>query len=169
MTWTNEDGLVQRFGVERSTSQTHGVSTRGVKNYLVVDLPDATALVNTLGTSYPPDEDSPFVPAGSIVTNAWFVATTDFTSGGAATLDIGFQQADGTLIDADGIDADIALAKLVDGAGTGVVNCDGAYVANAGGDGQQVLTNNAYVGFSYETAVYTAGAGKLILEYIKVE
>ena len=70
MTWTNEDGLVQRFGVERSTSQTHGVSTRGVKNYLVVDLPDATALVNTLGTSYPPDEDSPFVPAGSIVTNA---------------------------------------------------------------------------------------------------
>lgn len=169
MTWTNKDGLVQRFGVERSAQIQEGVSTRGVKNYLVVKLEDATALVDTLSTSTPPAEDAPFVPAGSIVTNAWFVATTDFTSGGAATLDIGFTTSTGALIDADGIDADIALAKLVDGAGTGVVNCDGAYVANGAGDGQQVLTNNAYVGFSYETAVYTAGAGTLILEYIKVE
>lgn len=174
MTWTNEDGLVQRFGVERSTSQTQGVSTRGVKNYLVVDLPDATALVNTLGTSYPPDEDSPYIPANSLITGAWFAATTDFTSGGSATLDIGLISATGAITDADGIAADVTITELTDAAAAGSVACDGAYVCNGSGstttvrDGAKVVGANAYIGFSYETAVFTAGAGTLVVEYIKL-
>jgi hypothetical protein len=171
--WNNKDGLVVRFGEDRSEQIQQGVVC-DPKNYLVVKLEDATALVDTLSTSTPPDEDAPFVPANSLVTGAWFTATTDFTSAGSATLDIGFQQADGTLIDADGIAADITVAELTDGAGTGAVACNGAYVCNGSGstttvrDGGQLLTQNGYIGFSYETAVFTGGVGYLIVEYVKV-
>jgi len=169
MTWTNKDGLVQRFGVERSTSAEQGFSTRGVKNYLVVDLLDAAAIPDSLSTATPPDEDAPFIPAGSIVTNAWFVVTTDFTSDGAATFYIGLQQGDGTLIDTNAIDANIALDKLVVSSTTGAFNCDGAYVVNAGGQIHPLVDTDSYVGFSYNVAAFTAGAGKLVLEYIKYE
>lgn len=166
MTWTNKDGLVVRFDTERSDTAVSGTGSN-VKQYIVVDLPDATALVDTLGTSYPPAEDAPSIPASSIITNAWMAATTDFTSAGAATLDIGLVSATGAILDADGIAADITKAELVDGAGTGVMGCDGAYVANAGAAGQ-LVDAVAYIGFSYETAVFTAGAGVLVVEYIKI-
>lgn len=165
MTWTNKDGLVVRFGTERATSAVSGQST-AVKEYITLDLPDAT-LLPLVGAITAPDEDSPSIPASSVITNAWMVATTDFTSGGSATLDIGLIDAAGAVIDIDGIHADVALAALVDGAGTGIAGCTGAYVANAGGAGQ-LVDAAAWPVFSYVTAVYTAGAGKLIIEYIKV-
>jgi hypothetical protein len=119
MTWTNEDGLVVRFGTERSDSATSG-QVAAIKEYIVLDLPDATALP-LVGAIAAPAEDAPRIPASSIITNAWMVATTDFTSGGAATMDIGLMDAAGSVIDIDGIAVDIALATLVDGAGVGVV------------------------------------------------
>ena len=123
MTWTNDDGLVVRFGAERASSADSG-QVAGIKEYIVLDLPDATALP-LVGAIAAPAEDAPRIPASSVITNAWMVATTDFTSGGAATMDIG-------LMDAAGSDAD------------------------------------AWPVFTYVAAAYTAGAGKLIVEYIKV-
>ena len=165
MTWTNKDGLVVRFGAERASSADSG-QVSGIKEYIVLDLPDATALP-LVGAIAAPDEDSPRIPASSVITNAWMVATTDFTSAGAATLNIGLIDAAGSVIDVDGIDATIALAALVDGAGVGVSNCDGAYVAN-GGAGGQLVDADAWPVFTYVAAAYTAGAGKLLVEYIKV-
>ena len=165
MTWTNKDGLVVRFGAERASSADSGQAA-GIKEYIVLDLPDATALP-LVGAIVAPAEDSPRIPASSVITNAWMVATTDFTSGGAATLDIGLINAAGGVIDVDGIHADVALAALVDGAATGVQGCSGAYVANAGGAGV-LVDADAWPVFTYVAAVYTAGAGKLIVEYIKV-
>ena len=135
MTWTNKDGLVVRFGAERASSADSG-QVAGIKEYIVLDLPDATALP-LVGAIVAPAEDSPRIPASSVITNAWMVATTDFTSGGSATLDIG----------------------LIDAAG--------AYVANAGAAGQ-LVDADAWPVFTYVAAVYTAGAGKLIVEYIRV-
>jgi hypothetical protein len=165
MTWTNEDGLVVRFGTERSDSATSG-QVAAIKEYIVLDLPDATALP-LVGAIAAPAEDAPRIPASSIITNAWMVATTDFTSGGAATMDIGLMDAAGSVIDIDGIAVDIALATLVDGAGVGVTGCAGAYVANAGGAGQ-LVDADAWPVITYVAAAYTAGAGKLIVEYVRV-
>lgn len=165
MTWTNEDGLVVRFGTERSDSATSG-QVAAIKEYIVLDLPDATALP-LVGAIAAPAEDAPRIPASSIITNAWMVATTDFTSDGAATMDIGLMDAAGSVIDIDGIAVDIALATLVDGAGVGVTGCAGAYVANAGGAGQ-LVDADAWPVITYVAAAYTAGAGKLIVEYVRV-
>jgi hypothetical protein len=165
MTWTNEDGLVVRFGTERSDSATSG-QVAAIKEYIVLDLPDATALP-LVGAIAAPAEDAPRIPASSIITNAWMVATTDFTSGGAATMDIGLMDAAGSIIDIDGIAVDIALATLVDGAGVGVTGCAGAYVANAGGAGQ-LVDADAWPVITYVANAYTAGAGKLIVEYVRV-
>jgi hypothetical protein len=89
------------------------------------------------------------------------IVTTAFTSGGAATLTLGLQQKDGTIIDADGIDATIALAAL---AANLAVACDGALV-----DGTATVGSaDAYLSVIYGTAAYTAGAAKLVLEYIEV-
>jgi hypothetical protein len=171
MTWTNKDGLVVRFGAERASSADSG-QVSGIKEYIVLDLPDATGLPTVSGgvltvTGVYPAEDAPRIPASSVITNAWMVATTDFTSAGAATLDIGLIDAAGTIIDIDGIHADVALAALVDGSATGVQGCSGQYVANAGGPGQ-LVDADAWPVFTYTAAVYTAGAGKLIVEYIRV-
>jgi hypothetical protein len=73
----------------------------------------------------------------------------------------------GSVIDIDGIAVDIALATLVDGAGVGVTGCAGAYVANAGGAGQ-LVDADAWPVITYVAAAYTAGAGKLIVEYVRV-
>ena len=88
--------------------------------------------------------------------------TTAATSGGAATLQIGTYNAAGTAIDADGIDAAVALT-VIDADGD-VVRCDGAQAAGVLG----YLTADAHVGMLYGTAAYTAGAGKLIVEFKKL-
>lgn len=153
-TWTNEDGLLVRFDLSRGPA----VRVDGTKNAedhrLVVNLPDATALATTDTAAAVADEA--FIPAGAIITRAYFVVDTAFTSGGSATLDIGTKQADGTNIDDDGIDAAVAVAAL---AANAVIAADGALVPG------RAVTHNSYIMFTYNTAAFTAGAGRLIVEY----
>ena len=163
MAWTNKDGLVVWFGTELGATQVSGVTSATPKS-LVYKLEDATALGDT--DTAAAEADAAFIPAGSIITKAYFYVTTVFTSGGAATLDLGLKQADGTNISADGIDADIALTAL-DALGDTIL-CNGAYIAD--GDLTALrLTANAYPMATYETAAFTAGAGTLIIEYIEIE
>lgn len=158
MSWTNADGLTVLMHEEQGTVQTTGKTVVGIRKALVVDLDDATALVDTYSSAAGPNDA--FIPANALIVSAHFVVDTAFTSGGAATLDIGLFNAAGTAIDADGIDADIALAAL---AADDAVVCDGILVGIA-----NVGAADAYVGFSYETAVFTAGSGKLVIEYVEV-
>ena len=67
----------------------------------------------------------------------------------------------GSAIDADGIDA--AIAKTALAANTAVA-CNGALV----GVKATVGAADAYISFRLRTAVFTAGAGKLVIEYITV-
>lgn len=153
--WTNSDGLEVRFGLDRTTEQPSG-RTAGEEKTLVWTLADATTLGDTDTAAVAGDEA--FIPAGAIIKDAYFVVDTAFTSGGAAVLDLGLKQAAGTNIDDDGIDAAVALGAL---GANAVVACDGALVGTR-------MANDSYIMMTYDTAVYTAGAGKLVVKYIEV-
>lgn len=152
-TRVNEDGLVERYGISRAVVAPDG-TTVAKERTLVFEVPDATALADTdTAAEY---GDRPFIPAGAIIKDAIFVVDTAFTSGGSAVLDLGLKQADGTNIDDDGIDAAIAVASLT--IRTGIIS-DGALV----GDKMQY---DSYPMVTYDTAAFTAGAGRLFITYI---
>ena len=159
MSWTNADGLTVLMHEEQGEVETTGRAL-GVRQTLVVELADATTLATSYSAAAGPTEA--FIPANALIVEAHFITETGFTSGGSAVLDIGLYNSAGTAIDADGVDNDIGLTAI-DAVGE-VVKCDGALV-----DGTATVgTSDAYVGFRYTTAAYTAGSGKLVIEYILV-
>lgn len=153
MAWENADGLDVKFGTERATVRVDGIKN-AEDHRVVVNLPDATALATT-DTAAVSEPTEAFIPSGAIITAAYIVVDTAFTSGGSATLDIGTKQKAGTNIDDDGIDAAVAVAAL---AANAVIECDGALVP-----GQ--TTADSYIMFTYNTAAFTAGAARVIIEY----
>lgn len=152
--WTNSDGLEVRFGLDRTTEQPSG-RTAGEEKTLVWTLNDAATLGDTDTAAVAGDEA--FIPSGAIIKDAYFVVDTAF-AGATAVLDIGLKQAAGTNIDDDGIDAAVAVGTLV---GDAVVACDGALVGTR-------LANDSYIMMTYDTAAFTAGAGKLVVKYMEV-
>lgn len=158
MSYTNADGLYVVTGTAQGAARDNGVTAKSDVKTLVFDIPDATAIGSS---DTDPQPNDAFIPANSCIVRASLIVTTAFTSGGAATLTLGLQEKDGTIIDADGIDATIALAAL---AANLAVACDGALV-----DGTATVGSaDAYLSVIYGTAAYTAGAAKLVLEYIEV-
>lgn len=154
--WTNSDGLEIRFtGPEANPSGAEVVG--GATKELVVDFSFGTAITAAAWAH------ESFIPAGSYIKKATLIVTEAATSGGTATLTIGLAEKDGTVIDADGIDATIALAALD---ANKVVLCDGAL---AGGTAS-VGADNAYVYTTPTTSsnAFTAGKGRLVIEYIEV-
>jgi hypothetical protein len=158
MSYTNADGLFVITNNAQGAVRDNGLNAQNGVKTMVFELKDATKL----GTSdVNPQPNDAFIPAGAYITKASLVVTTAFTSGGSATLGIGLQQADGTIIDADGIDAAVAVADL---AANKAVVCNGALV----GGTATVGAANAYMSLVYGTAAFTAGAAKLVIEYIEV-
>lgn len=159
MSYTNADGLRVLTNDDQGAVKTQGTAVSGMKQVVVVDL-TLTSLGTTFGASNI-DLNNPVIPAGSLITRADLVMTTAATSGGAATLTIGTYNAAGTAIDADGIDATVALTAI-DAIGE-TVRCDGAHLTTGG-----YIAENAYIGAIYATAAFTAGVGKLYIEYVKL-
>ena len=160
MSYTNADGLyVLTHGVQ-GVVQDKGTALEDVRRTLVVDIPDFTAIGSSFGSANI-DPNDPVIPAGSVILSSTLVMTTAATSGGSATLTIGTYNAAGAAIDADGIDQTIALTAI--DANNDVVRNDGAQLGVTG-----YLTADAYVGVIYGTAAFTAGAGKIIIEYAKI-
>lgn len=161
MSYTNADGLRILTDNDQGAVGGEGVTARASRQTLVIDITAAN-----IGASFGAsdiDPLAPAIPAGAIIVNADLVVTTPFASSGGGTLTIGTYTAAGAAIDADGIDNAIAVTAIdADG---DVVQCDGAQVSGL------VTVGNApaYVGWLYGTAVFQSGAGKLIIEYIKVE
>ena len=155
--YTNSDGLEIRFSGPEAGQTGASVATLGAVKNLVVDFDFGTAI--TAGS----DAHEAFIPAGSYITDAYLIVTTAATSAGTATLTIGLAQKDNTVIDADGIDATIALAAL---GASKVVRCDGVL---AGGTAS-IGAANGYVYTTPTTSndAFTAGRGKLVIEYIEV-
>ena len=157
--WTNEDGLQVRFDLSRGPQEMPGgVTSQAVHKTLVHKIADATALGDT--DTAAANAHEAFIPAGAVLLRATLHVNTAFTSGGAAVLDVGFKQADGTNIDDDGVDAAVAVAALT--ANTAII-CDGADVGTV-----IDASNDAYVMVTYDTAAFTAGDATLILEYLDI-
>jgi len=157
MSWTNSDGLTVLMHEEQGVAKTNGTTAVGIRKALIWDIADAT-LLGTAGAV--PAANDAFIPANSVIVSAHIVVDAAFTSAGAATLDVGLYNAAGTAIDADGIDAIVALTVL---AADDVVVGNGILVGVA-----NVGAANAYVGANYTTAAYTAGSAKVVIEYIEV-
>lgn len=106
--------------------------------------------------TYGADEANLRIPANARIKEATLRVITAFAGG--TSYNIGLYQSDGTVIDADGIDAAVATAAI-DAVGE-TVACDGALVANTAGigsaDGQIVLA---------ATGTYTAGKAVLRVVY----
>lgn len=159
MSYTNSDGLYVLTFADQGAEQDKGTHVVNAVKTMIVNIPDFTALGTSFGSSNI-DPLDPVIPANSLIINADLIMTTAATSGGSATLTIGTYLANGTAVDADGIDATIALTAM-DAIGE-VVQCDGAQVNGT----VTVGTAACYIGLIYATAAFTAGAGKLVIQYI---
>ena len=157
MSYTNADGLYVRTFRDQGAKSDTGTVIEPIVKYYTRRISDATAI----GTAAPtPSPDDAFIPSGAVITRAYIVVDTAFTSGGSAALNVGLYQADGTAIDADGIDATVAVAAL---SADAVIECDGADV------GTKVGANDAYIEVDYDTAAFTAGAATVVVEYFLVD
>lgn len=159
MSYTNADGLRVLTNADQGAVKVQGVSGTAMSQVLVMDI-TFTALGTTF-TSTNIDLNNPYIPAGSLIKRADLVMTTAATSGGSATLTIGTYNAAGTAIVAAGIDSAVALTAI-DAVGE-TVRCDGTHTTTAG-----YIAENAYIGAIYGTAAFTAGVGKLYIEYVKL-
>lgn len=165
-TWNNDDGLMIRFGQDqaRETQSIPAVSAPyGAFRTMTVDinwddLPTFTADLNNDGTNEAFSDDHPYIPAGAFITRAFIVVEEAFASG--TDYDIGLYDAAGNALDAVGIDEAILLASL---AANEVHTCDGA---NVGGTITEAV--DAYIVVA-ETGSFTAGKGKLVIEYCQVD
>ena len=154
----NMDGLIVRSGARTVDSNVGRVTAvEGATKQLVLNI-KGTELGDTLDTTSEAVTNGAVIPQGALITAAYLIVTTAFTSGGSAVLDIGTYTTAGAAVDDDGIDAAIAVASLTANADFA---CDGAQV------GTVITTSGGVVvAATYDTAAFTAGAAKLVVEYV---
>ena len=157
--WDNDDGLRVDFGLTEGDKGLVGTPGTAGATRQIVAVIEASRLSLTGGLLEP--RSRTVIPAGSRISKATVISTETFASSGAATLDLGLANADGTYtnLDEDGIDAAVAVAALTAG---DVVECDGALV---GATSSARTTVDGYLSYDLDTAVYTAGKAYLIVEY----
>ena len=150
-------GAAQHYG-PRDTNDglNNSVSTYGVvqQRELYFDFSQANAGIPTVNADT--DAGTLQIPANSLVKAAYLEVDVAFISGGAATLELGVETVAGGTVDADGLDT---LAKAVLTTKSWHV-LDGAIV------GATVGTVAVQISIDDAIAVFTAGTGRLIVEYI---
>lgn len=99
------------------------------------------------------------LPAGAIIVNAYTDATVNFTSGGAATVALGYTGSTGAFLAATAIASLTAAGAPIKAAQTAV---DGVQEA----DEMIVLAADVDVLQTIATAALTAGKGSLYVEYV---
>ena len=150
--YTNADGLQQQYGTRGVLAGAKEVAGVGVRKTLVLDF-DGLGLVDATPTI---DRSAARLPAGAYVISATLLVDTLFV-GATATLDIGtFKASDGTALDIDGFVAAAAVATLT----------AGADIAGAGAQIGTIIAEDTYVMATYNTAAFTAGKGRCVIEYV---
>lgn len=149
MSWTNEDGLLQRFNLERAEVVTDGTDNGQAERILEIqiDSQDLPGLADI-------NADRPSLPANALVTDAFLITTTAFV--GTGTLTVGLGNSAGSAIDADGIDAAVDVDTVLAAVGD-VVACDGALV-------DKTATVGAAEAWPYATVSGTVSAGVATLK-----
>jgi hypothetical protein len=152
--WVNEDGLAVGFGtLDSKNPNLATVETTGNVEIatMVLDYDTLPAAATTA-----PSTKSFEIREGSVITRAYLRVTEEFTSAGATTLAIGFKEADGTAIDADGLFEAIAKANLDAG---DVVEGDGDLIG-------AIMPENGFISTVTATGPWTAGSAVLTIEYV---
>jgi hypothetical protein len=162
-TWTNQDGLIVGFGTHSVDNNVPAEDAGNGSVKVAKLLITGTALEDTVTVASLPPQ-SVRIKRGARITRAFLQVVTAFTSGGAATLDIGTFAADATADDADGIDAAVALTAI-DAIGE-MVSCDGALVGATVAAGA-TSNSDVIIAASYNTAAFTAGTAILTVEYVE--
>jgi hypothetical protein len=172
--WYNQDGLTVRFGA-RPTDEDENVasqpSTAGKIQEIVLKSRDATdiPIVDATGEDAGEFANSAFIPAFATVIGVRIKSDTGLTSAGAASLLVGAYTIDAVTgqlvaVDVDGFvaAADNALSDLdADGE---ILELDKSAAAALLGK-VTVGSEKVVVALAVDTAVYTAGALTVTLEY----
>jgi hypothetical protein len=164
---TNSDGLTRRYGSvgHNGVGNTRATSVGGAGGQLVIDFTfdNLPGFDEDAGGGSTPDSFSGLqarIPGGSYIESAYLLITEEWDSAGNnSTLTIGTYEQDGTVIDADGIDAAIAEAAI-DAVGD-VVVCNGDQVGGVVGIG----ADDAYIR-AVTANTPTSGAARLVINYI---
>lgn len=160
--WTNNDGLFIRFGnLEGTLTEVgeYGNYDPGSLHLVQLNLgPDNLGLGKAIhhAVRFPGANDQTFYLYKAEV----YVETAFDSAGEAATLTIGFDNIDGTVFDADGVDVAIAEAALAAGA---LITCDGALIET-----RLANTQPLYLTTTVGTEAFTAGKGWVKLWYYLV-
>ena len=151
-------GAAQHYGVrEANTGLPQTVSTYGLVRQLEVYVDFAQVNAGLPSDNADDDQGTLKIPANSLIKSAYLVVGTAFTSGGAATLELGTELTDGTASDANGLDT-LAVAALTAGSWHVLA---GALV------GDTVGVADVQVSIDDATATFTAGTGRLVVEYME--
>lgn len=176
MPWTNSDGLVVRFPVDfiqnpRAVNRVTALNTRGAIKELEIDvdltkIPTGTVSytsdLNNDGTLDGFNDGDTYFPANASVLRATWVSK-DAAAGGTS-FTVGTYTQAGAAIAATGlITATEGVLANINAAGKRVYGAGSLVAATAGTAG--VGTADAYIGVS-TTGTFTAGTGRLIIEYI---
>lgn len=154
----NDDNLSIRYGNTQGEATNLGSpSAAGATKFVEIDITASELNAHTVADDYFGKTPDVVIPSGASIVAATLYVTTAFDSGGSATLDLGFLKADGTELDYNGID--VAIAETAIDAVGDVVNCDGALVGGA------LLTEGGYPSYGVNTATFTVGQGRLLIEY----
>jgi len=155
--WINSDGLLVKSGPEEAAVSKAGSFEDLVGNEHIVEAIISYNQFEAFGTDTVLS-DTLTIPDGSRITSAQIYVDTAFTSGGSATLKVGFLRTDrSNAYDDDGLVASTAVASLTSG-------------ATITGAGALVNTTLAYDGLltaTVGTANFTAGKARIIVKYYK--
>lgn len=152
MSWLNSDGLLVKFGTEEATAGKGGATAiDGDRREVVMDI-DLTLLNTSTATII---DDNVWVSKNARIEEVEVEVLTAATSGGSATLDIGFIRSDrSTELDYNGLVAAAALSTInTAGKRLNIVaggTAAGALIGTS-------LANNGLFVAQAGTAVFTAG------------
>jgi hypothetical protein len=152
MAWQNSDGLRVKFGREEAT-----VGKAGEYEF---DGPIHWTEVDVVGTdltsSDAPQDDNTIIPKGARIKSVTLYVETAFTSGGSATLTVGTYKTD---YSAASTAAGFISAQAVAGLTAG------ATITGGGSTVGTTLSENVLVSVKCGTAAFTAGKGKLRIDW----
>lgn len=160
MATKNADGLTVRYFGEQAELASAGYhDIANLRSIVLAIGPDYVYPAATVGG----DDTLPTFPPKAVIHSAFLKVHETFTAGGAATLTIGTCDEAGAVVDADGIDATIALAALTKG---NVVKCDGAQVATETAT-STFSDKELWISTAVATGPFTAGSATLTVYFVE--
>jgi len=157
-TWTNSDGLVVQFGLDKTKRNLSGSpAPAGEYKTLIAEIDYSRLPTVAAGRTGLDISNRTYLPAGALLVSATLKTVTAFDStSDDGTLTIGLQKENGDVIDEDGIDATIAQTAI-DAVGE-TVTCDGALIGT-------LLVYDSYLTTTVATHAFTAGKAQLVIKY----